>query len=126
MEGMDLTTKDSKYIQQHLANERTYLAWVRTCIAIIGIGFLIINLHFNTMASGVAASDTLAKVIGLSSIVVGIIGLILTTVNYFRKGKEINEQTFVFSKMVILTLSILITLIFLTFGVYYLVLLRML
>ena len=26
------------YTQQHLANERTYLAWIRTAIAIIGIG----------------------------------------------------------------------------------------
>ncbi|WP_343783996.1 DUF202 domain-containing protein [Alkalibacillus silvisoli] len=29
-------TKDSNYIQQHLANERTYLAWIRTALAIIG------------------------------------------------------------------------------------------
>ncbi|MGD6932567.1 DUF202 domain-containing protein, partial [Bacillus thuringiensis] len=29
-----LETVDSKYIQQHLANERTYLAWLRTAIAI--------------------------------------------------------------------------------------------
>ncbi len=34
------TTEDSKYIQQHLANERTFLAWIRTSIAIIGIAFL--------------------------------------------------------------------------------------
>ncbi|WP_430793738.1 DUF202 domain-containing protein [Bacillus cereus] len=27
-------TVDSKYIQQHLANERTYLAWLRTAITI--------------------------------------------------------------------------------------------
>ncbi|WP_082220443.1 YidH family protein [Domibacillus robiginosus] len=40
-------TKSSAFIQQHLANERTYLAWIRTSIAIIGIGFLISNLHFN-------------------------------------------------------------------------------
>ena len=34
------TTTSSKYIQQHLANERTYLAWVRTCITMVGLGFL--------------------------------------------------------------------------------------
>jgi putative membrane protein len=26
-------------VQQHLANERTYLAWIRTAITVIGLGF---------------------------------------------------------------------------------------
>lgn len=39
-------TIDSNYIQQHLANERTYLAWIRTALAMVGIGFLIVNIHF--------------------------------------------------------------------------------
>ncbi|OTW44996.1 hypothetical protein BK699_28235 [Bacillus thuringiensis serovar mexicanensis] len=36
---------DSKYMQQHLANERTYLAWLRTAISVFGLGFLVANLH---------------------------------------------------------------------------------
>jgi uncharacterized membrane protein YidH (DUF202 family) len=27
--------------QEYLANERTFLAWLRTCIAIIGLGFVV-------------------------------------------------------------------------------------
>ncbi|MEK4536532.1 DUF202 domain-containing protein [Peribacillus sp. FSL K6-1552] len=28
-----------KFAQQHLANERTYLAWIRTSVSNVGVGF---------------------------------------------------------------------------------------
>ncbi|WP_108672353.1 YidH family protein [Peribacillus acanthi] len=119
-EGKDKTI-DSKYIQQHLANERTYLAWVRTSITIIGVGFLITNLHFTTLTNEFATGDILAKIIGLASILVGIITLALTTISYFRKGKDINVDRFTFSRILIVFLTTLLMLIFLIFGAYYLV-----
>jgi hypothetical protein len=32
---------DSSHLQQHLANQRTFLAWLRTCVALIGLGFVV-------------------------------------------------------------------------------------
>lgn len=113
-------TVDSKYIQQHLANERTYLAWIRTAIAIIGVGFLVTNLHFNMKASLSSVGDLLANAIGIVSVGVGIITIIMATVVYFKKITTINEQTFTASKKYIITLSILIVVITLLFGVYFL------
>lgn len=113
-------TIDSKYVQQHLANERTYLAWVRTSITIIGVGFLITNLHFSTLTVNIRIGDILAQIIGIASIVAGIVTLLMTTISYFQKGKDINQQTFTFSRKLIVFLSILLMLIFLVFGVYYL------
>jgi putative membrane protein len=113
-------TVDSKYIQQHLANERTYLAWIRTAIAIIGVGFLVTNLHFNMKASLSTVGDLLANAIGIVSVAVGIITIIMATVVYFKKITTINEQTFTASKKYIITLSILIVVITLLFGVYFL------
>ena len=112
-------TTESKYIQQHLANERTYLAWVRTCITIMGVGFLITNLHFATLSSSAILGDTLSKIIGLSSIIVGIFALIISTISYFIKGNDINNQTYRSSRILVFYLSISLVLIFLIFGVYY-------
>lgn len=120
MEENKQQTIDSRYIQQHLANERTYLAWIRTCITIIGVGFLITNLHFSSLSAKIGIGDLLAQMIGLASIIVGVLILISTTISYFKKGTDINQQSFVFSKFLVLTLSISLTLIILVFGFYYL------
>ncbi|MDU0205380.1 YidH family protein [Paenibacillus sp. MAH-36] len=40
------SSHESKLVQQHLANERTFLAWVRTGIATIGLGFLATGIVF--------------------------------------------------------------------------------
>ncbi len=32
--------------QQHLANERTFLEWIRTCVALVGLGFIIAKFNF--------------------------------------------------------------------------------
>lgn len=43
----------------HAANERTFLAWVRTGIAVIAFGFVIekFNLFLSTIASGAVGGD---------------------------------------------------------------------
>jgi putative membrane protein len=37
-----MDNRDTK-LREHLANERTFLAWVRTAIALIGLGFVIVK-----------------------------------------------------------------------------------
>ncbi len=113
-------TKDSQYIQQHLANERTYLAWIRTSVTIIGVGFLITNLHFSTHKTNIKIANLLAEIVGLSSILVGIVIILMSTYSYFHKGKDINQQSFLFPKILIIVLSLLIIIIFIVFAVYYL------
>jgi putative membrane protein len=112
-------TEESKYIQQHLANERTFLAWIRTAIAIIGVGFLVTNLHYTMRQSVSPAGDLLAIIIGMFSVGLGITTIILATIVYLKKIKTINNQTFTSSKKYIVTLSIFIAFISLLFAVYF-------
>lgn len=116
----NISTLDSRYIQQHLANERTFLAWIRTAIAIIGVGFLVTNLHFTMEESLSPVGDLLANMIGIASVGIGIITIIMATVVYLIKINTINNQTYTASKKYIITLSILIIVIALLFGSYFL------
>ncbi|MEH7115632.1 DUF202 domain-containing protein [Neobacillus niacini] len=116
----NIPTLDSRYIQQHLANERTYLAWIRTAIAIIGVGFLVTNLHFSMKESLSSVGDLLANMIGIASVGIGIITIIMATVVYLIKINTINNQTYTASKKYIITLSVLIIVIALLFGSYFL------
>jgi putative membrane protein len=119
-ERENIPTLDSRYIQQHLANERTFLAWIRTAIAIIGVGFLVTNLHFNMKESLSPVGDLLANMIGIASVGIGIITIIMATVVYLIKINTINNQTYTASKKYIITLSVFIIVIALLFGSYFL------
>ncbi|RPF51160.1 YidH family protein [Aquisalibacillus elongatus] len=117
---MAKTTIDSKYIQQHLANERTYLAWIRTALAMIGIGFLIVNIHFSTNSTSMI-SDQIAELIGIFSVILGLIIIVFATISYLIKKKQINEQTFQPSNRVVWMVSIFTFFIIVLFFLYFLV-----
>ncbi|MCQ6267110.1 DUF202 domain-containing protein [Fictibacillus sp. WQ 8-8] len=87
-------TIDSRYIQQHLANERTYLAWIRTAIAMAGIGFVFLNLHFTMQIKVFRIEDQVVAAVGFIAFLLGMATIIFATVDYFNKRKRINDQTF--------------------------------
>lgn len=112
-------TIDSKYIQQHLANERTYLAWIRTSLAIIGIGFLVTNMHFSSDSTAQQLLDNFVYLIGIFSVTIGILSTVSATVSYHMKKKQINAQTFRSTGKMISLLSIFIVILALIFGLYF-------
>ncbi|MGM0900922.1 MAG: YidH family protein [Bacillota bacterium] len=114
-------SEESKYIQQHLANERTFLAWVRTAIAIMGVGFLVTNLHFSMIDNLTAGGDMLATIIGLASVGLGVLTVLMSMIVYFKKIHSINNQSFVSSKTYIVTLSTIIIIIAILLAVYFVI-----
>jgi putative membrane protein len=116
-----LPSEESKYIQQHLANERTFLAWVRTAIAIMGVGFLVTNLHSSLIDTLTVRGDLLATIIGLASVGLGVLTVLMSMIVYFKKIHSINNQTYVSSKGYILTLSTIIIIIAMLLAVYFII-----
>jgi putative membrane protein len=92
---------DSKYIQQHLANERTYLAWVRTCITIVGLGFLAAGVIYRTYLK-VKWEYEIAAYMGIGAVVLASILLVFATINYLRKQQDINTESFRPSRFIII------------------------
>jgi putative membrane protein len=83
-----------KYAQQHLANERTYLAWIRTAISITGVGFLTTSLHFTIKISSNPYINILVIILGIFACVIGFITCVLSTIQYNRKRMEITGGIF--------------------------------
>jgi putative membrane protein len=83
----------------HAANERTYLAWVRTAIAVMAFGFLLerfdIFLSYATRESGqrLAGLHTRASEwVGLMLLLFGAIIVLLATLRFYRNRKLIDSE----------------------------------
>jgi putative membrane protein len=88
----------------HAANERTFLAWVRTGIAIIAFGFVIekFNLFFYAIASSASAdaahrlqfeslSGWLGRYVGLALIFGGLALLVVATARFVRTERLLDD-----------------------------------
>jgi putative membrane protein len=83
----------------HAANERTFLAWVRTAIAVMAFGFLVERFDlFLEIASQTLARRTLStggqlagNVAGLILIGLGAATIIVALVRFRRTAKEIDS-----------------------------------
>ena len=89
----------------HAANERTFLAWVRTGIAVIAFGFVVekFNLFVLTMASASSldagrrlqierASGPLGRYDGLILVLVGLALIVAAAVRFVRTGQRLDDE----------------------------------
>jgi putative membrane protein len=75
-------------IRSHLANERTLLAWQRTAITVMGLGFLA-----DRLAAG-SARGADSWLIGLLLIVIGGAVSVMGVYRYVRTTREIESSTY--------------------------------
>jgi putative membrane protein len=76
-------------VRDHLANERTVLAWQRTALAVVGIGFLI-----DRFALGSAGPTVVGSLLGTSLIAIGAAASVVGAYRFVRTEREIDTQTY--------------------------------
>lgn len=79
-------------IRDHLANERTYLAWMRTAIALLGFGVVIVRLR--AFQVPLVPRPGIGWKLGLVFSLVGLITVWLSTGHYFAVRRDIEEDTY--------------------------------
>lgn len=83
------TLDRSAAARDHLANERTLLAWQRTALALLGLGFLVDRFAFEGSGSTVAGS-----LLGLALIAIGALASVAGTIRYLRTERDIDQATY--------------------------------
>ena len=90
-----------KRYSDHAANERTFLAWVRTAIAIMAFGFVIerfdlfLQLAAPQLALKQAAphSQAFANAAGLAFIGIGVVMIVIAGFRFRKTAKDIETET---------------------------------
>ena len=105
----------------HMANERTFLAWVRTSIGIMAFGFVVEKfalflrqLYFVLGKQPAVSSTGYSSIFGATLIGFGAIMGVLAFVRYRKVAKQIDSDTYQPSSL----LDIMVTLTILAIAVF--------
>jgi putative membrane protein len=83
-------------IREHLANERTLLSWVRTGVGLISIGLVVERAGALAVSARVSVGSTNAsELFGLALALLGVLTLVIGTVQFMRTRRRIIEGVFV-------------------------------
>ncbi|MEO5685443.1 MAG: DUF202 domain-containing protein [Chitinophagaceae bacterium] len=114
---MDSEDTKSARAANHLANERTFLAWVRTSIALMGFGFVIVKFALFIKQVSLALGKNItapgkgfSAVIGVTMVAFGAVMTALAYIRYRNIEKQLNSGAYFPSKWLslLVTLSIII------------------
>ncbi len=112
--------------RERLANERTFLAWIRTSIALMGFGFVIMkfNLFLQQLSflldAAVLPEKAPSANLGVVMVAIGVIIALLAFLQYFKKDKQLRNNYFTSST----TLSLLVMLIMVIGGIFLIIFLK--
>lgn len=85
----------------HMANERTFLAWIRTSIGIMAFGFVVekfglflkqLSYYFGREVS--APSGAYSSILGIALVSLGTVMGLLAFIRYKKVERQIDEDTY--------------------------------
>lgn len=93
-----------KNFSDHSANERTFLAWVRTAIAVMAFGFLVekFDLFLEIAAPSLSGrrlsipGEKFGNAAGLTLIVIGMVIIVVAATRYLITAKHIDSPDVMF------------------------------
>ena len=102
--------------REHLANERTLLAWIRTSIGIMAFGFVVVKFSLFIKQISLLLDKNVpppsqhgySSLIGIMLVAVGAIILILAYLKYKKTEKQLKEEAFRSSSNLVFWLSFVI------------------
>lgn len=105
-------------IQQHLANERTFLAWIRTVVSILGVGFVTATLHFELGGGVRPTADGVIKGIGFITLFLAFVSAAFSAASYLDKRHGINTASFRSTGSFVVFVSVILVLVMIAMIFY--------
>ncbi|HEY8690354.1 MAG TPA: DUF202 domain-containing protein [Chitinophagaceae bacterium] len=109
----------------HLANERTFLAWIRTSIGIMAFGFVVVKFSlFVKQVSLILGKENIihskgySGIVGIVLVAVGTITASLSYLRYKQSAKQLDGGVYKQSSVLISLLTVFILLISVFLIVY--------
>ena len=89
----------SKKVTDHLANERTFLAWVRTGLAIMGFGFIVERFglllrEISTKITSNTIPSVYSSMVGIILTILGVLVMIVALLNFLQARHAIDKEQF--------------------------------
>jgi len=107
---------EEKRATEYLANERTFLAWIRTSISVISFGFLITRvpewLRHSTASGDQRGTGRISTsfVIGICMMAFGAVGAVLAAWRFHNVNRAIDEGRVMPARGLVILVTVLVVL----------------
>lgn len=91
--------KKLHHVSEHLANERTILAWIRTALAVMTLGvginrFSLFLVEFSKIVPGGHTVNMHAEMLGVGLVILGLVVMIGGIWHYLHVARAIDDDTY--------------------------------
>ncbi|MBS1525233.1 MAG: DUF202 domain-containing protein [Bacteroidetes bacterium] len=100
-------------VSDHLANERTFLAWIRTSIALMGFGFVVVKFslfvrQLSLVVTGrvITPPGSFSGIVGVCLVAVGALTALIGYLRFRRIEKQLLNKAFYPQSRLLLILTI--------------------